>query len=116
MCVLRIVNADDRLTMGYLYQAIQKSWEEMVNRFQKRKKRFEPYLKILDAQLDRQLHKNLHATGFWLNPKNQYNSVEMEKHKHTKFGLIDVVEKYAHGDLELRSSLTSELKEISVIL
>lgn len=56
--------------MGYLYQAIQKSREEIVNRFQKMKKRFEPYLKIFYAQLDRLLHKYLHATGFWLNPKN----------------------------------------------
>ncbi|XVE98465.1 hypothetical protein REPUB_Repub03eG0109000 [Reevesia pubescens] len=108
--VLRIVDAEDRPAMGYLYEAIHKVREEMLKMFQKRKKRVEPYLTILDSQWDRQLHKNLHAASYWLNPKNQYNNTEMTKHKHTISGLLDVIEKYSHGNSNLRSQLTSKIK------
>ncbi|OMP00304.1 putative Zinc finger, BED-type [Corchorus capsularis] len=122
--VLRIVDSEDRLAIGYM-----------------------------------QLHKNLHTAGYWLNPRNQYSSVEMEQNQHTVSGLIDVIEgpfgspkpditmdhvtletlrpstilsrpsisrlniqsiwitmnqtapeRYSHGDSDLRSHLTSEIK------
>ncbi|OMP03886.1 putative Zinc finger, BED-type [Corchorus olitorius] len=37
-------------------------------------------------------------------------SVEIEKNQHTVSGLIDVIERYSHGDSDLRSRLTSEIK------
>ncbi|XP_025652305.1 uncharacterized protein [Arachis hypogaea] len=63
--VLRIVDSEDRPAMGFLYQAIYKAREEMVKRFQKRKKVVDPYLKILDTRWDAQLKKNLHAADQW---------------------------------------------------
>lgn len=68
MCVLHLVDSDDRPSMGYLYRVIHEAKEEMLKRFQRRRKRVEPYIKIVDAQWDKQLHKNLHTTGYWLNP------------------------------------------------
>ena len=65
--VLRIVDSEDKPAMGFLYQAICKAREEMVRRFQRRKKMVEPYLKILDNRWDSQLRKNLHTAGYWLN-------------------------------------------------
>ncbi|KAL4374287.1 hypothetical protein AHAS_Ahas05G0166700 [Arachis hypogaea] len=106
--VLRIVDSEDRPAMGYLYQAIYKAREEMVRRFQKRKKVVNPYLKILDTRWDAQLKKNLHATGYWLNPAFRFNAEEFEKHKETISGLLDVIEKYAYDDPVLNSKLTSE--------
>ena len=67
-------------------------------------------MKIIDSRWDRQLHKNLHADGYWLNLSNQYNTVEMEKHKQTISGLLDVIESYAYGNPTLRSKLTNEMK------
>nr|XP_025652327.1 uncharacterized protein LOC112748323 [Arachis hypogaea] len=106
--VLRIVDSEDRPAMGYLYQAIYKAREEMVRRFQKRKKVVDPYLKILDTRWDAQLKKNLHAAGYWLNPAFRFNAGEFEKHKETISGLLDVIEKYAYDDHVLNSKLTSE--------
>ncbi|XP_039119289.1 uncharacterized protein LOC120255512 [Dioscorea cayenensis subsp. rotundata] len=108
--VLRIVDGDDRPAMGFIYEAINKAREEMRKRFQRRKKRVEPYLKIVDSRWDRQLHKNLHAAGYWLNPRFQYNNQEMENHKHTISGLLDVIERYSNENSDLRSKLTSEMK------
>ncbi|KAL4382048.1 hypothetical protein AHAS_Ahas04G0194500 [Arachis hypogaea] len=106
--VLRIVDSEDRPAMGYLYQAIYKAREEMVRRFQKRKKVVDPYLKILDTRWDAQLKRNLHAAGYWLNPAFRFNAGEFENHKETISGLLDVIEKYAYDDPVLNSKLTSE--------
>ncbi|KAL4326853.1 hypothetical protein AHAS_Ahas13G0041600 [Arachis hypogaea] len=93
--VLRIVDSEDRAAMGFLYQAMYKAREDMVKRFQKRKRVVEPYLKILDSRWDLQLKRNLHAAEF-------------DKHKETISGLLDVIERYAYGDADLITKLTSE--------
>ena len=81
--VLRIVDSDDRPAMGYLYAAMHKAWEEMIRRFRRRKKRIEPYLRIVESRWDKQLYKNLHAAGYWLNPSNPSSVTKMAKHKQT---------------------------------
>ncbi|KAH7672113.1 Ribonuclease H-like protein [Dioscorea alata] len=101
--VLRIVDGDDRPAMGFIYEAINKAKEEMSKRFQRRKKRVKPYLKIVDSRWDRQLHKNLHAVVYWLNPRFHYNNQEMENHKHTISRLLDVIERYSNENFDLRS-------------
>ncbi|XLR11163.1 hypothetical protein S83_039101 [Arachis hypogaea] len=106
--VLRIVDSEDKAAMDFIYQAFYKDKEEMVKRFQRRKKIVEPYLKILDTCWDSQLHKNLYAAGYWLNPAFRFNSDEFEKHKQLTFGLLDVIENYAYGDPELNSKLTRD--------
>ncbi|XP_025670349.1 uncharacterized protein [Arachis hypogaea] len=53
--VLRIVDSEDKAAMGFLYQAFNMAREEMVKRFRRRKKIVEPYLKILDTQLNTKL-------------------------------------------------------------
>ncbi|XP_072064244.1 uncharacterized protein [Arachis hypogaea] len=106
--VLRIVDSEDRAAMGFLYSAYHKAREEMVKRFQKRKRVADPYLKILDTHWDAQLKKNLHAASYWLNPTFRFNAEEFEKHKQTISGLLDVIEKYAYDDPVLNSKLTSE--------
>nr|XP_025611971.1 uncharacterized protein LOC112705352 [Arachis hypogaea] len=89
--VLRIVDSEDRAAMSFLYQAIYKVMEEMVKRFQKRKRVVDPYLKILDSSF-------------------QFNATEFEKHKQTTSGLLDVIERYAYGDADMISKLTSETR------
>ena len=49
ICVLRIVDSDDKPAMGYLYATIHKAGEEMIKRSKRRKKRIEPYLRILNS-------------------------------------------------------------------
>ncbi|XP_061359929.1 uncharacterized protein LOC133303974 [Gastrolobium bilobum] len=108
--VLHIVDSENKPAMGFLYQAIFKAREEMIKRFQRNKKKVEPYMKILDRRWYSQLRKNLHAVGYWLNPGCHYNDEEFEKHKFTTSGLLDVIEKYAYGDPDLNSKLTSDMR------
>ncbi|XP_061375040.1 uncharacterized protein LOC133317217 [Gastrolobium bilobum] len=108
--VLRIVDNENKPAMSFLYQAIFKAREEMIKRFQRNKKKVEPYLKILDRRWDSQLRKNLHAAGYLLNLGCRYNDEEFEKHKFTTSGLLDVIEKFAYADPDLNSKLTSEMR------
>ncbi|XP_039687989.1 uncharacterized protein [Medicago truncatula] len=105
--VLRLVDSEDKPSMGFLYRNMYKAREEMVKRFQRNKTKVEPYLKIIDDRWDSQLRKNLHAAGYWLNPSCRF-SPEFEKHKSTTSGLIDVIEKYARNNHELRAKLNTE--------
>ncbi|XP_071905990.1 uncharacterized protein [Coffea arabica] len=59
---------------------------------------------------DSQLHKNLHAAGYWLNPAYQYNSLDLEKHRHATSGLLDVIERYSYANPDLMSNLTGEMR------
>ena len=108
--VLRLVDGDDRPSMGYLYDAIHHAKEEMMRRFQKRKPRVKPFIDIINNRWDRQFYRNLFAAAFWLNPRFQYDANIMDKHMGTISGLLDVLEKYAHGNLPLQSKITSEMK------
>ncbi|KAH1193057.1 hypothetical protein GmHk_19G054172 [Glycine max] len=74
--VLCMVDNEDKPAMDFLYPAMYKARKEM-------------------------LHKNLHAAGYWLNPTCQFNEEEFEQHMTTTTGLLDVIERYAHGDMYL---------------
>jgi len=108
--VLRMVDGDDRPSMGYLYDAIHHAKEEMMRRFQKRKARVKPFIDIINNWWDGQFYRNLYAAAFWLNPRFQYDANIMDKHMSTISRLLDVLEKYAHGNLPLQSKITSEMK------
>eukprot|EP00258_Populus_trichocarpa_P032959 XP_024448978.1 uncharacterized protein LOC112326009 [Populus trichocarpa] len=50
--VLRMVDGDDRPSMGYLYDVIHHAKEEMMRRFQKRKARVKPFIDIISNRWD----------------------------------------------------------------
>ncbi|CAL0320144.1 unnamed protein product [Lupinus luteus] len=96
--------------MDFLYQAFYKAREDMAKRFQRNKKKVEPYLNIIDSRWDSQFRKNLHAAGYWLSPACRFNFREVEKHNSTISGLLDVIERYSYGDNDLNTKLTSKMK------
>lgn len=65
--VLRIVDNNDRPATGYLFDAFLQAMNEMMRRFQRRKKVVEPYLQIVDARWDRQLTKNFNLAVYRFN-------------------------------------------------
>ncbi|XLR61623.1 hypothetical protein S83_012295, partial [Arachis hypogaea] len=94
---LIIVNLIEPLVRVLLIMDSEDTTERDSEEVSKRKKVVDPYLKILDTHWDSQFRKNLHTTEF-------------EKHKQTTFGLLDVIERYACGDADLNSKLTSEMR------
>ena len=102
--VLRIVDSDERPAMSYLFAAFHASRDEIVKRFERKKKEFvRSFLEYIDAWWDKHFDKNLHAAGFWFNPNNQYNDELREKYNFTTSGVLDVIEKYAGKDFVTES-------------
>ncbi|XP_077241896.1 uncharacterized protein LOC143882271 [Tasmannia lanceolata] len=64
--VLRLVDRQDKLAMGYLYEAMDKAKENIKERL-KKKSDYNPIWRIIDQRWDRQLHSPLHAAGYFLN-------------------------------------------------
>ncbi|GKU94540.1 hypothetical protein SLEP1_g8019 [Rubroshorea leprosula] len=66
--VLRLVDNEEKPSMGYLYEAIDKAKETIKKNFNNRLSHYMPYINVIDARLDKQLYSPLHAAGCFLNP------------------------------------------------
>ena len=70
----------------------------------------EPYLEVLDRHCDSQLCKDLYAAGYWLNPACRLNAKEFKKHWNTQSGILELIDRYTHGDLELQDKLNEGMR------
>ncbi|GKU96674.1 hypothetical protein SLEP1_g9886 [Rubroshorea leprosula] len=66
--VLRLVDNEEKPSMGYLYEAIDKAKETIKKNFNNRLSQYMPYIKVIDARWDKQLYSPLHSAGCFLNP------------------------------------------------
>uniref|UniRef100_A0A6N2MJA2 DUF659 domain-containing protein n=1 Tax=Salix viminalis TaxID=40686 RepID=A0A6N2MJA2_SALVM len=66
--VLRLADSEEKPSMGYLYEAMDKAKEAIKIRLKNRMSQYGPYIRVIDARWDKQLHSPLHAAGCFLNP------------------------------------------------
>uniref|UniRef100_A0A6N2LXR6 HAT C-terminal dimerisation domain-containing protein n=1 Tax=Salix viminalis TaxID=40686 RepID=A0A6N2LXR6_SALVM len=66
--VLRLADSEEKPSMGYLYEAMDKAKEAIKTRLKNRMSQYGPYIRVIDARWDKQLHSPLHAAGCFLNP------------------------------------------------
>ena len=64
--VLRLADSEEKPSMGYLYEAMDKAKEAIKTRLQNRVSQYGPYIRVIDARCDK-LHSSLHAVGYFLN-------------------------------------------------
>jgi predicted component of type VI protein secretion system len=50
--------------MGYLYEAIHSTKEEMLRRLQRKMTKVQPFLDIINNRWDEQLYRKLYVAGF----------------------------------------------------
>ncbi|XP_077248253.1 uncharacterized protein LOC143887897 [Tasmannia lanceolata] len=85
--VLRMVDSEERPAMGFIYEAIDRSKEEI----QKLTKNLCKKLwDIIDKRWAAQLHHPLHAAGYYLNPIFQYGG-RMSNHPEIMEGLLKCI-------------------------
>ncbi|XP_042979952.1 uncharacterized protein LOC122310136 [Carya illinoinensis] len=65
--VLRLVDGDEKPTMGYLYDVMERAIQNIKARCNNKVSVFSPFTKIIDYKWDKQLHNPLYATGCVLN-------------------------------------------------
>ncbi|MQM09528.1 hypothetical protein Taro_042403 [Colocasia esculenta] len=67
--ILRMIDGDDKNDMGYLYEAMDKAKKNLRER---NPKAYRKWWAIIDKRWEMTLHHDLHAAGYFFNPRIQY--------------------------------------------
>ncbi|XP_057452499.1 uncharacterized protein LOC130744326 [Lotus japonicus] len=79
--LLRIVDGDEKPSMGYVYEGMQRATNAIKTMLQKKKDLYKPYTEIIKARWDRHLKRDLHAAAYFLNPAFSYDEKYQEKNR-----------------------------------
>ncbi|RVW68172.1 hypothetical protein CK203_065365 [Vitis vinifera] len=82
--VLREVDSEERLAMGYIYELMDSAKEKIAFNCRGMERKYGPIWRKIDARWTPQLHRPLHAAGYYLNPQLRYGD---------KFSNVDEVRK-----------------------
>ncbi|XP_058202971.1 uncharacterized protein LOC131317432 [Rhododendron vialii] len=91
--VLRLVDGEVKPPMGYIYEAMDRAKETIANSFNQNKEIYDEVFKIIDKKWESQLHRPLHAAGFYLNPEFFYKDPEVCKVPEVIGGLYKCITK-----------------------
>ncbi|XP_047340886.1 uncharacterized protein LOC124944626 [Impatiens glandulifera] len=90
--VLRMVDSDVKPAMGFIYDQMDEVKEKIRVNFNNIKRNYELIWKIIDERWAIQLHKPLHAAGYYLNPQYHY-SCDFKSNFQIKKGLYSCIER-----------------------
>ncbi|RVW66255.1 hypothetical protein CK203_066503 [Vitis vinifera] len=82
--VLREVDSEERPAMGYIYELMDSAKEKIAFNCGGMERKYGPIWRKIDARWTPQLHRPLHAAGYYLNPQLRYGD---------KFSNVDEVRK-----------------------
>ncbi|KAK2397863.1 hypothetical protein QL285_059395 [Trifolium repens] len=91
--VLRLVDNEKKLAMGYIYEAMDRAKESIANAFNENERRYSEIFEIIDKRWECQLHRPLHAAGHFLNPRHFYSDQNIAKDKEVTNGLYACIER-----------------------
>ncbi|XP_057760121.1 uncharacterized protein LOC130980458 [Arachis stenosperma] len=77
--LLRLVDADEKFSLGIMYEGIKRAKNAIKIMFRNRKAAYTPYTSILKMRWDKHLKRDLHATTYFLNPDIFYSEGFVEK-------------------------------------
>lgn len=72
VCVLREVDSEVRPAMGYIYKLMDSAKGKIARSFGNVEAKYISIWKRIDARWNPQLHRPLHAAGYYLNPQFRY--------------------------------------------
>ena len=77
--LLRLVDADEKPSLGIVYEGMQRAKIAIKIMFRNRKSAYTPYTSILKMRWDRHLKRDLYAAAYFLNPHFFYSEGFVEK-------------------------------------
>ncbi|KAF7814776.1 uncharacterized protein G2W53_028745 [Senna tora] len=93
MRMLRIVYADNRPSLGYVYDGKYRARKIIKNVFMNKKSLYKPYRRIIKQRWDRQLRHSVHAAAYLLNPVFYYDKDNFSKKPEVMEGFLEVLGK-----------------------
>ncbi|KAK2985205.1 hypothetical protein RJ640_010494, partial [Escallonia rubra] len=109
MRVLRLTDGDEKPSMGYLYEAIDKAKETIKSNLKNRLSFYMPVLRVIDARWDKQLSSPLHSAGCFLNP-GIFFKPSFKKQKEVTRGLLSTITALVPDDY-MQDLISSQLEE-----
>ncbi|KAF7831909.1 uncharacterized protein G2W53_014242 [Senna tora] len=93
MLMLRIVDVDNRPSLGYVYDGMYRARRTIKNIFMNKKSLYKPYTRIVEQRWDRQLSHSVHAAAYLLNPVFCYDKANFSKKPEVMEGFLEVLGK-----------------------
>ncbi|XP_068500402.1 uncharacterized protein [Phaseolus vulgaris] len=106
--VLRMVDSDEKPTMGFIYEKMDIAKEKIQNLFNGVSKSYTSLWEIIDHRWDNQLHRSLHVAGYYLNPMLHYH-LDFKVDYEVKCGLYECLERLV-GDLDVMGKINLQLE------
>ncbi|XP_066399708.1 uncharacterized protein [Miscanthus floridulus] len=107
--VLRLVDSNEKPSMGYLYDAMEKAKESIRARMMHKACLYGPYVRVIDARMEKQLHSPLHAAGCFFNPCI-YFSPSFKMQSYAFRGLIKTITSLVPDD-DVQDKIFLQLEE-----
>ncbi|RVW78976.1 hypothetical protein CK203_040167 [Vitis vinifera] len=76
--LVRLVDGEKKAPMGYIYEAMNRAKDTIVRSFNGNEEKYKEIFNIIDKRWEIQLHRPLHAVGYFLNPEFFYYKPEIE--------------------------------------
>eukprot|EP00253_Pinus_taeda_P007879 PITA_07879 len=108
--VLRLVDGE-RLAMGFIYEAMDQAKEQIKRVYKDKVAKYGPIWTIVDERWNNQLHRPIHAAGYFLNPRYHYKAMETGALRgEVRDGLIDYIDRMiplVSDQLEIHRQVTT---------
>ena len=76
--VLHLVDGEKKAPMRYIYETMNRAKSTIVRIFNGDEKKYKEIFNVIYKRWEIQLHRPLHATGYFLNSKFFYDKLEIE--------------------------------------
>lgn len=89
--VLRVVDGERKPPMGYIYEVMDRAKEAISKSFSMKEENYKRAFEYIVARWDCQIHRPLHAAGYFLNPEFFYDNpdeIDCEEVMNGLFGCI----------------------------
>ncbi|CAH1433271.1 unnamed protein product [Lactuca virosa] len=106
--VLRMVDGDKKPAMGYIYESMDRAKETIAASFLHKEEHYKKAFEYIDARWDCQLHRPLHAAGFFLNPELYYKNPENAMCAEVMNGLYATIQRLV-PDLSTQDKIGEQL-------
>ncbi|KAK9047863.1 hypothetical protein SSX86_033175 [Deinandra increscens subsp. villosa] len=105
--VLRMVDADWKPSMGFIYGEIKKAEQEIMDALSNNEREYGPILDIISKKMKNRLDTKLHMTAYLLNPYYLYNNSAIKDDIDVMDAIIDFVGKIYPGDHTLQNHIVT---------
>lgn len=106
--VLRMVDGEKKPPMGYIYEAMDRAKETISKSFNMKEEHYQKAFEFIDRRWDCQLHRPLHAAGYFLNPEIQYEHPNEVGCEEVVKGLYDCIARLV-PNMEIQDKILLEL-------